>query len=322
MRITRRVVTAGLLASTLAAPAIATLSSSAFAAEKSTVLLSVPGMNFTFFVHMMKALKAEAANQGLDMIEGDGQNSAPKQTADVEAALAKGVKGIVISPIDVDAMAPALKEAVDAKTPVVTIDRRVPSVTEILAHVGADNVKGGEAQGNLILKLFPNGATIANLQGQPGSSPAIDRSKGLHNVIDKAGDKYKIVFEQTAQFDREKGMSVTESMLAGMATPPQVIIGANDEEALGALEAVKARNLKGIVIIGFDAVPEALAKVRDGELTATIEQFPGKQSSTAVKILTDYLKSGKKPEQQVTLLTPAAITKDNINDAERLDELK
>jgi ribose transport system substrate-binding protein/inositol transport system substrate-binding protein len=322
MHITRRVVTAGLLASTLAAPAIATLSSSAFAAEKPTVLMSVPGLNFTMFVNMLKVLKAEAANQGLNAVEGDGQNNAPKQTADVEAALAKGVNGIIISPIDVDAMAPALKEAIDAKVPVVTIDRRVPSVTEILAHVGADNVKGGEAQGNLILKMFPNGATIANLQGQPGSSPAIDRNKGLHNIIDKAGDKYKIVFEQTALFDREKGMSVTEAMLAGMATPPQVIVGANDEEALGALEAVKARNLKDIVIIGFDAVPEALAKVRDGEMTATIEQFFGKQSTTAVQIMADYLKSGKKPAQQITLLTPQAITKDNIKDAERLSELK
>jgi len=63
--------------------------------------------------------------------------------------------------------------------------------------------------------------------------------------------------------------------------------------ALGALEAIKARNLKGIAIIGFDALPEALGKVRDGELTATIEQFPGKQSATAVQIMADYLKSGK-----------------------------
>jgi ABC-type sugar transport system substrate-binding protein len=320
MRITRRVATASLMALALAAPAFA--AGPAFADEKPTVLLSVPGMNFMFFVHMMKALKAEAANQGFVFIEGDGQNSAPKQTADVEAALTKGAKGIVISPIDVNAMAPALQEAVDAKTPVVTIDRRVPSVTGILAHVGADNVKGGEAQGNLVLKMFPNGATIANIQGQSGSSPAIDRNQGLHNVIDKAGDKYKIVFEQPAQFDRAKGLSVTESMLAGMATPPQVIVAANDDMALGVLEAVKARNLKGIAILGFDASPEALAKVRDGEMTATIEQFPGKQSSTAVQILAEYLKSGKKPAQQVTLLTPEAITKDNIKDAERLDELK
>ena len=163
-------------------------------------------------------MKAEAAKLGdIRSIESDGQGSSPKQTADIEAAITQGVDGIVISPNEVDAMAPALQEAVDARIPVVTIDRRVDKVPGILAHVGADNVKGGEAQGKLVMKLFPNGATIMNLQGQSGASPAIDRNKGLHNVLDKAADKYKIVFEDTAGFDRAKGLSVTESALAGMA---------------------------------------------------------------------------------------------------------
>jgi ABC-type sugar transport system substrate-binding protein len=315
MHITRRIATAGILAMALSAPA--------FADDKPLILLSVPGMNFPFFVHMMNdGLKVEAAKQGLSFIESDGQDQSPKQTADIEAALTKGVKGIVMSPHTVDAMAPAIQEAIDAKVPVVTVDRRVPSVTGILGHVGADKVKGGEAQGNLIVKMFPDGATIINLQGTPGASPAIDRNKGLHNVLDKAGGKYKFVAEQTAGFHRDEGLKVTESLLAGMSAPPQVINAANDDMALGAIEAVKARNLKGIAIIGFDALPEALAKVRDGELTATIEQFPAKQSATAVDILAEYLKSGKKPEQQVTLLTPQAITKDNLNLAERLNEVK
>jgi inositol transport system substrate-binding protein len=314
MRMTRRTAVASLMALALAAPA--------FAEDKPMILASVPGLTFPFFVHMMKAFKAEGEKQGFTVIESDGQVSSPKQTADIEAALTKGVKGIVLSPNEVDAMAPALQEAVDAKVPVVTVDRRVPSVTGILGHVGADNVKGGEAQGNLVVKMFPDGATIVNLQGQSGASPAIDRNKGLHNVLDKAGDKYKIVFEQTAGFDRAKGLSVTEAALAGMANPPQVIVAANDDMALGAMEAAKARNLKGIVIIGFDALPEALAQVRDGGLTATIEQFPAKQSALGVQILADFIKSGKKPEQQVTLLTPIAITKANLNEAERLGEVK
>src|ERR1700685_1513147 len=91
---------------------------------------------------------------------------------------------------------------------------------------------------------------------------------------------------------------------------------------LGPREAVKARNLKGIVIIGFDALPETLGKIRDGEITATIEQFPGKQSATGVDILTNFLKDGTKPAQQITLLTPVAITKDNLNTSERLNEVK
>ncbi len=314
MRMSRRIAVASLIALAVATPS--------FAEDKPTILASVPGLTFPFFVHMMNAFKAEGEKQGFTVIESDGQVSSPKQTADIEAALTKGVKGIILSPNEVDAMAPALQEAVDAKVPVVTVDRRVPSVTGILGHVGADNVKGGEAQGNLVVQLFPNGATIVNLQGQSGASPAIDRNKGLHNVLDKAGDKYKIVFEQTAGFDRARGLTVTEAALAGMANPPQVIVAANDDMALGAVEAVKARNLKGIAIIGFDALPEALAQVRDGGLTATIEQFPAKQSSLGVQILADYIKSGKKPAQQITLLTPVAITKANLKEAERLDEVK
>ena len=317
--ITRRGVLVGVSAAALAGVGGGRL----LAADNVEILASLPNMAFPFFVHMMKAIHAEADKLGdITIVESDGQGSSPKQTADVETALVKGVKGIVISPNEVDAMAPAIKGAIEAGIPVVTIDRRVDKVDGILAHVGADNVKGGEAQGELIVKSFPDGATIVNLQGQSGASPAIDRNKGLHNVLDKAGAKYKIVFEQTAGFDRARGLSVTEAALAGLAEPPKVIVAANDDMALGAMEAAKARNLKGITIIGFDALPEALAQVRDGGLTATIEQFPAKQCSLGVQTLVDFIKSGKKPEQQITLLTPVAITKANLTDAERLNEVK
>jgi inositol transport system substrate-binding protein len=295
------------------------------AAEKHlTILMSVPGLTFPFFVHCVNQAKEEANKLGdIDLIISDGQVSSPKQTADIEAAITKKVDGIVISPNDVDALAPALQEAVDAKIPVVTFDRRVNKVPGILAHVGADNVKGGEAQGQLIEKLFPDGATVMNLQGQSGSSPAIDRNKGLHNVLDQAKDKYKIVFEDTAAFARDKGLSVTESALAGMPKPPDVISCANDDMALGALEALRARNLIGKAkLIGFDALPEALGQIKAGNMTATIEQLPGGQVRGAMETLVAYLRDGKKPDQQLTLLKPIAITSDNLNQAERLNEVK
>lgn len=313
-------VKAALAAATLAG-ALA-LGAASVRAQDLTVMTSVPSLGFPFFVHMMKALQEEAKALGVATIESDGQNSAPKQTADVEAAVVQGVDGIVISPLDVNAMAPAITTAVENDVPVVTIDRRVAGVEGILAHVGADNVKGGEAQGQWVMETFPDGATIINLQGQPGASPAIDRNKGLHNVLDQQADRYRFVAEQTANFAREQGLSVTESLLAGMGEPPDVIVAANDDMALGALEAVKARGLADQVkIIGFDALPEALAAVRDGGLAGTIEQFPGGQSRRAMQIMVEHLKEQKSPESDLVLLTPIVITKDNLNEAERLNEL-
>ena len=178
---------------------------------------------------------------------------------------------------------------------------------------------GGSAQAELIRELFPDGARVVNLQGQPGASPAIDRNQGLHDALD--GDEaYEFVAEQTANFAREEGASVTEAILAGLDAPPDVIVAANDDMALGAMQVVQEQGLD-VAIIGFDALPEALAAIRDGGLTATIEQTPGEQSATAMRAMVEYLRDGTEPEA-VVLLEPFAVTQDNLDRAERLGELE
>jgi inositol transport system substrate-binding protein len=309
------------LLSSVAMGTLALAAPSAFAADKLTVLGSVPNLGFPFFVHMLNEIRAEAEAQGVNLTESDGQNSAPKQTADIEAAIVQKVNAIVISPLDVNALAPAIEEAVKAGIPVVTIDRRVDGVEGILAHVGADNVKGGEAEAQAVVAAFPNGAKLFHLQGQPGAGPAIDRNKGVHNVLDGVKDKYQIIFEQTANFARAEALSVTEAGLAANGKP-DAIICANDDMALGALEACAARNFNDVKIYGFDALPEALVAVRDGKLAGTVEQFPGEQSRTAVQIAVAYAKDKTEPKEKLVLLTPIVIGKDNLDKAERLNETK
>jgi len=289
------------------------------------IAVSLPDMAFPFFVHMWKQIQDEAAKLGnIELTLLDGKNDTAKQTADLEAALAQKIDGLLISPIAADAMSPAVKEVVEAKIPVVTIDRNVNADTQkiTLAHVGADNVKGGEAQGNQIMKMFPNGAKIFNLQGTPGATPAIDRNKGLHNIIDPVKDKYQIVFEQTGQFQRDAGLKVAENGLTGQGTP-DVINAANDDMALGAAQALKDKGLTGkVALFGFDALPEALQAIKDGSMTGTVEQFPGGQSRTALNILVDALRNSKQPTAHDTYLTPKMITKDNIKEAERIGEIE
>ena len=95
-------------------------------AKDLVIMTSLPSMEFPFFVHMQKQLDQEARRiGGIKIMAADGQNRVPKQTADVESAIIQGVDGIIISPIDVNAMAPALQQAIDAGIPVVTVDRYV-----------------------------------------------------------------------------------------------------------------------------------------------------------------------------------------------------
>ena len=128
--------------------------------------------------------------------------------------------------------------------------------------------------------------------------------------------------QQTAHFRRDQGSTVTENCL-GKTPNPDAIVGANDEMAFGAVEALKGQNLADKVkVIGYDALPEALAMVRDGALYGTVDQFPGQQSQTALRTLIDILANGKKPEKHDIFITPKLITKDNLQEAERIAEVK
>jgi ABC-type sugar transport system substrate-binding protein len=285
------------------------------------IAFSVPGLNFPFFVHMMNLAEQHCKDLGgIEFIPLDGQQhgapSSTKQTADLEAATAQGIDGLVISPNDVAALAPAIQAVIDAKIPVVTVDRNVTDVAT-LAHVGADNVEGGRAQGRYLLEILPDGGDIYELQGQPGATPAIDRHSGLDEIL-SAQDAVKVVVSQTAEFARDKAVTVFESALAGNPEPKAVVC-ANDDMAFGVSEVAQAQGLS-IPIIGFDALPEALIAINDGTMAATVEQFPGGQSTQAIDILVAFLKDGTQPEEHDTYLTPILINKDNLDAAERAAE--
>lgn len=118
-------------------------------ADELKIMSSMPSFQFPFFVHMQASINDEASSiGGITVLEADGRGESPKQVSDVENAIVQGLDGLIISPNDVNALASVIEEAVNEGMPVVTIDRRVDSVDGLLAHVGADNVAGGEAQGS------------------------------------------------------------------------------------------------------------------------------------------------------------------------------
>lgn len=111
------------------------------------------------------------------------------------------------------------------------------------------------------------GIKVAELQGTSGASAAIDRSEGFHKVAD---GKLNVVASQTANFNRTEGMSVMENMLQ-VDGDIKAVFAANDEMALGAVEAMSGAG-KNVLVVGFDATDDAIAAVKAGRMAATVAQ--------------------------------------------------
>lgn len=238
--------------------------------------LSISTLNNPFFVSLSEGAKAKASDAGVDLIVVDAGDDPAKQTNDIDDLISKKISVLIVNPVDSDAVAPAVKDAIAAGIKVVSVDRVVNGV-DVDCAIASDNVLGAQKATEYLLSLVGEGAKVAELEGVPGASATIDRGTGFHNVAD---EHLNVVSKQTANFNRSEGMTVMENML--QANPDITgVFAHNDEMALGAVEAISG---KDIVVIGFDATDDALTAVDGGKMAATVAQKPDLMGQTAVEI--------------------------------------
>ncbi len=188
----------------------------------------------------------------------------------IEAQISAKVDALAVAPSQADQLAPTLQKAVDAGIPVVLIDTNIDTFTAKSAFVGTDNKKGGEMAGEFIAGKLQAGDEVAIIRGAAGDPVHNLREEGAKEVLEAAG--IKVVAIQPADSDRAKGQSVAENLLTSNPNL-KAIYATNDEMALGALNAAKAAG-KELIIVGFDASPDALTSIEAGELTGSVAQFP------------------------------------------------
>jgi inositol transport system substrate-binding protein len=285
------------------------------------IVASLHDMTEPFFVAVKRELDSEAARLGVTVAVEDGQSNSAKQMADIEAAITGGAQGLILAPNDVNALAPGVEDVIKAGIPIVTLDRRVDKTSIKVPHVGADNVAGGRIMAQWVIDAFPNGARILLITGQLGSSPSIDRTRGIKETLGAAGGKYQIVAEQSATWKREQGLTVTQNVLTSLGGQSlQAVVAESDEMALGALEALRSSGVSGVKVIGFDATPEALKLVRSGDMAATVEQSPKAQAQTALEQLVARIR--KQTPIAGASIAPLLITQANVTQAERIGEIR
>ena len=241
-----------------------------------TIGLSVSTQNNPFFVTLVEGAEEAAAKHGVKLTVADAGDDVTKQVSDIEDLVSKGISVLIVNPVDSDAVTGAVEAAIAKGVKVISVDRAVNGV-EIDCQIASDNVAGAELATQYIVDTLGEGIKVAELQGTSGASAAIDRGTGFHNIADS---KLEVVASQVANFDRTEGMSVMENMLQGNGDI-QAVFAANDEMALGAMEAISGAG-KDIMVVGFDATDDALESIRNGKMAGTIAQQPALIGSTAI----------------------------------------
>lgn len=255
-----------------------------------SVGFSVSTLNNPFFVTLSEGAKEKAKKEGVDLIVVDAGDEAAKQTSDIEDLISKNISVLIVNPVDSDAVAPAVKDAVSKGIKVISLDRVVNGV-DVDCAIASDNVAGAKAATEYLTSIIGEKAKVAELQGTTGSSATIDRGEGFHLVAD---EKLDVVSSQTADFNRSNGMTVMENMLQ---SNPDIkgVFAHNDEMALGALEAIGNRD---IVVVGFDATDDAQKAVKEGKMAATVAQKPDLMGATAVETAQKLL-NGKSVDKEI-----------------------
>lgn len=245
--------------------------------NKITIGLAISTLNNPFFVNLSDGAKAKAKELNVNLDIVNASDDTAKQSNDIEDLISKKVQVIIVNPVDSDAVAPAVKDAIKANIPVIALDRVVNGV-EVTSQIASDNVAGAKLAAEYLLSLVGEGAKVAELIGVPGASATIDRGKGFHLIAD---GNLSVVASQSANFNRAEGLSVMENIL--QANPDiKAVFAHNDEMALGALEAIQAAN-KDIIVIGFDATDDAKSAIKQGLMKASIAQQPELMGSMAVE---------------------------------------
>ena len=252
--------------------------------------LAVSTLNNPFFVTLSEGAKEAAAEKDAELIVVDAGDDAAKQTNDIEDLISKNISVLIVNPVDSDAVAPAVKDAVAKGIKVVSVDRVVNGV-DVDCAIASDNVAGAEAATEYLVGLIGEDAKVAELQGVSGASATIDRGEGFHNVAD---EKLDVVSSQTANFNRSEGMTVMENMLQANSDI-QGVFAHNDEMALGAVEAI---GNKDILVVGFDATDDAMAAVAEGRMAATVAQKPDLMGATAVETALKLI-AGESVEKEI-----------------------
>jgi ribose transport system substrate-binding protein len=278
-----------------------------------TIGITLLARQHIFYRDLEEGLHEEAKKNNYDLIITSADWDLGKQIAQIEDFISRKVDAIIVCPVDSKGIGLGIKEANDAGIPVFTADIAAQE-GNVVTHVASNNAEGGKKAAEYLAKLLNGKGKIAIIN-QPAITSVIDRVQGFKNELSKYPE-IKIAADVNGQGVRDRALQVTADVL--QANPQlEGIFGINDDSALGALDAVKQFNRRGIVIVGYDATPPAVdAILSDSPLKADVVQYPKKIGESTIRAIKDHFNGKHVPPSipvEVGIVDKEDLTKNRLN---------
>ncbi len=295
-----------------ASSAVASSAAQSTASGKYKVAFICKSYSDTFCLSV-KDYFTSAAKQYADLFTVDyfdSQNTSATQISQIETCTASGYNAIVFQQVDAEAPVQVVKAALDKGVKVIVTTGHIED-NGASWYIDANPHQQGQVVADYAIKQGScDNAEVAILSGPVGNFHSDNRVAAFKEAVGKVSSA-KIVATEVCDWQKDKAMTTTQNML--VAHPNlKVILAANDDMALGALEAIGLANKKDqIKVYAIDGTQAGLEAVKSGSLCATVKQDSKKYADEAIKMTADLL-NGK--DAKSMKIDSALVTKDNVSD--------
>jgi D-xylose transport system substrate-binding protein len=264
-----------------------------------------------------------------EIIYSNADQDPAKQLSQVEAAITKQVDVMVLDPVDSASAAGMVAKAKAQNIPVISYDRLITDAPDLDYYISFDNVKVGQLQGQALSDKLGGKGTIFMINGSPTDNNAKLFKQGAHSVLDESGIKIAKEYD-TPDWSPDKAQQEADQAITALGKDGfQGVYAANDGTAGGAIAAMKSAGVdpKEVPTTGQDAELAAIQRILAGEqymtvykaiipeaeAAATLAVALGRGEDPPANVVNGKTDNNKKQVPSV-LLTPVAVTAENVND--------
>lgn len=257
---------------------------------------------------------AAARPEGVKLQFVDARADVNRQVDQEQDLVSKHVDALIVNPVDTAATAMLTKAAVDARIPLIYINRRPDDekLPEGVVTVSSDDVEAGRMQMQFLAERLNGKGDIVVLLGDLANNATYSHKKGVQEVLKKYPD-IKIIEEQSGAWQRQKGMDLVNDWLT-QGRHFDAVLSYNDEMGIGAAMALKQAGVPPgkILITGSDGTPDGLFAVKNGSLSVSLYQDAKAQAAAAIDAGVKMAKSEKITPQAISI-PYRLITRDNAD---------